>query len=196
MPDVVNEPGMAAGGQGIPGEMNRHTVNMPCTAKSTDEWEDETEGIGRFDLRRIVAFEMDDELYGADIGEVSEILEIVPIMPLPNVPTFVLGLVNLRGALVPVIDLRIRFGLAHNEFDHNSRIIVLNAGQLIVGIVVDRLWELLRLDPGTFQPPPATLTKIDHEYFKDVANVKGRMIIVLDIGKLVTDTAKKRQQGE
>ena len=138
---------------------------------------------------------MDDELYGADIGEVAEILEMVPIMPLPNVPAFILGLVNLRGAIVPVIDLRIQFGLAHKGFDINSRIIILKAEQLIVGIVVDRLWELLRLDPSAFQPPPPDVAKIDPEYFKEVTSVQGRMLIALDIHRLLSGTARKPQQG-
>jgi purine-binding chemotaxis protein CheW len=163
--------------------------------KLEDEWEDETEGIRRFNLRRIIAFEMDDELYGAYIGEVAEIIEMVPIMPLPNVPAFILGLVNLRGAIVPVIDLRIRFGLAHKGFDINSRIIILKAEQLIVGIVVDRLWELLRIDPSAFQPPPPDVAKIDPEYFKEVTSIQGRMLIMLDIHRLLTETARKPQQG-
>jgi purine-binding chemotaxis protein CheW len=195
MPDVANEPGMGNGGQRIPDGTKNPAAGMPRSAGRTDEWEEETEGIRRFNLRRIVAFEMDDELYGADIGEVAEILEMVPIMPLPNVPAFILGLVNLRGKIVPVIDLRIRFGLVHKGFDHDSRIIILNAGDLTVGVVVDRLWELLRLDPGAFQPPPVTAAKIDHEYFKEVASVQGRMLIVLDIRRLLTETARKPQQG-
>jgi purine-binding chemotaxis protein CheW len=199
MSDVENEPGMGNGGRRILDGMKNPAAGMPSSASRPDgcetEWEEETEGIRRFNLRRIVAFEMDDELYGADIGEVAEILEMVPIMPLPNVPAYILGLVNLRGSIVPVIDLRIRFGLAHKGFDQDSRIIILNAGNLTVGIVVDRLWELLRLDPGAFQPPPVTAAKIDHEYFKEVASVQGRMLIVLDIQRLLTETARKPQQG-
>jgi len=157
-----------------------------------DEWEGDV-AIRKLNLRKIVAFEMDDELYGADISEVAEILEMIPIMRLPNVPAFILGLVNLRGAIVPVIDLRIRFELAHKEFDADSRIIILKAEHLIVGIIVDRLRELLRLDPSAFQPPPNDVAKIDPEYFKEVAPVQGRMLIVLDIKRLLTETANKMQ---
>jgi purine-binding chemotaxis protein CheW len=195
MPDLASEPGMGNGGRRLIDDTKNPAAVMPRSAGRIDEWEEETEGIRRFNLRRIVAFEMDDELYGADIGEVAEILEMVPIMPLPNVPAYILGLVNLRGKIVPMIDLRIRFGLVHKGFDQESRIIILNAGDLTVGVVVDRLWELLRLDPGAFQPPPVTAAKIDHEYFKEVASVQGRMLIVLDIYRLLTETARKPQQG-
>jgi purine-binding chemotaxis protein CheW len=195
MPDLASEPGMGNGGRRLIDDTKNPAAVMPRSAGRIDEWEEETEGIRRFNLRRVVAFEMDDELYGADIGEVAEILEMVPIMPLPNVPAYILGLVNLRGKIVPMIDLRIRFGLVHKGFDQESRIIILNAGDLTVGVVVDRLWELLRLDPGAFQPPPVTAAKIDHEYFKEVASVQGRMLIVLDIYRLLTETARKPQQG-
>lgn len=155
-----------------------------------DYEEDEFEGIRKFSLRRVVAFEMDGELYGVDIGEVAEILEMTPIMPLPNVPSYILGLINLRGAIMPVIDLRVRFGLAH-ESSVTNRIIILKADQLIVGIIVDRIRELLRLDPGTFQPPPHAVAKIDAQYFKEVTPVQGDMLIILDSRRLVSDTARK-----
>lgn len=194
MSEMAHEDEMGHGKRLIADGAENRTAAAPRTVGELDAWEEE--GSRRLNLRRIVAFELDDELYGADIGETAEIIRMVSIMPLPNVPAFILGLVNLRSAIVPVIDLRIRFGLAHKELDHDSRIIILNAGNLVVGIVVDRLWELLRLDPGVFQPPPSTLAKIDHEYFKHIASVKGRMLIVLDIEKLLTDTASKLQQGE
>jgi len=169
------------------------TPEMPCSEPpvTDEEWEDHLETRRKLNLRRIIAFEMDDELYGADIAEVAEILDMAPIMPLPNVPEFVLGVANLRGTILPVIDLRIRFGLSLRSFDDNSRIIVLTAGQFLVGIVVDRLWELLRLDQEGFQPPPPDVAKIDAEYFKEVTQVKGRMLIVLDINRLLFETSKK-----
>lgn len=135
--------------------------------------------------RKVVAFELDDELYGADIEEVAEIMEMTPLRPLPNVPEFVVGLINLRGTIMPVMDLGIRFGLNRKPWDNESRIIVMKSGPLMVGIVVNRLWELLRLPPEAFQPPPPNVAKIDADYFKEVSEVKGRMLIVLDMGKIL-----------
>jgi purine-binding chemotaxis protein CheW len=163
------------------------------SAFADEGWDDEREVKRSHHVRRIIAFEMDDELYGADIAEVVEILEVLPCMPLPNVPEYVLGVANLRGTIVPIIDLRIRFGLVHKDFSDNSRFIVLKAGKLIAGIVVDRLWELLRLDQSVFQPPPHDVAKINPEYFKEVTPVKGRMLIVLDIRRLLSETSKELQ---
>jgi len=159
-------------------------------AVTEEEWEDQVESKRKLHLRRIIAFELDDELYGADIAEVAEILDMAPIMPLPNVPEFVLGVANLRGTILPVIDLRIQFCLSHKPFDDNSRIIVLTDEQFVAGIVVDHLWELLRLDQDSFQPPPPDVAKIYPEYFKEVAPVRGRMLIVLDIKRLLIETSK------
>jgi len=159
-----------------------------------EELEDQNESKRKLHLRRIIAFEMDDELYGADIAEVAEILDMAPVMPLPNVPEFVLGVANLRGTILPVIDLRIMFNLSHKPFDENSRIIVLTDEQFVAGIVVDHLWELLRLDQDSFQPPPPDVAKIHPEYFKEVTPVKGRMLIVLDIKRLLIETSKKSER--
>lgn len=157
-----------------------------------EEWDDGLEGRQKLDLKKIVAFELDNELYGAGIDDVAEIMKIVPIMPLPNVPEFILGLINLRGTIIPVIDLRIRFGLNRKAMDQGSRIIVMKHGNLVVGVVVDRLWELLRLPLDAFQPPPPDVAKIDAEYFKEVSLVNERMLIVLDIKKLLAETARKQ----
>jgi purine-binding chemotaxis protein CheW len=177
----------------MPDGTSMHDMSYSELAATDEEWDEGLESKRSLHLRRIIAFEMDDELYGADIAEVAEILELVPIMPLPNVPEFVLGVANLRGTILSVIDLRIRFGLGHKPCDDNSRVIVLKADQLVAGIMVDRLWELLRLDQSVFQPPPPDVAKIDPEYFKEVTQVKGRLLIVLDIKRLLIETSGKLQ---
>lgn len=150
------------------------------------------ERIKNLNLRKIVAFELDNELYGANIDEVGEIMSIIPITPVPNVPDFVLGLINLRGSIIPVIDLRVRFNLNRRELNFDSRIIIFNVKNLVVGIVVDRMWELLRLSAEAFQPPPSDVAKIDAGYFKEVVQVKDRMLIILDIGKFLIETARRQ----
>ena len=143
-------------------------------------------------LRRIVAFEMGDELYGVDILDAAEIMEMVPIMPVPNTQDFILGLINLRGTVAPVIDLRIRFKLNIKPRTPDGRIIVMRHGNLLVGVVVDRMWELLRIEAKDFQPVPPEVAQaqIDARFLKDVCKVKGHMLVVLDMGRILSETAQ------
>ncbi|MBF0496389.1 MAG: chemotaxis protein CheW [Deltaproteobacteria bacterium] len=157
-----------------------------------DEWEDDYEdGQRLLNLRKIVAFELDNELYGVDIAMVAEIMRLVPIRIIPHVPKFILGLINLRGNILPVIDLRICFKLHQKDWSPESRIIVMKDNTMLVGVAVDHLWEMFRLSPEVFQPPPPGVAKIDAEYFKEVAPIDNRMLIVLDIKKILSDTRRK-----
>lgn len=141
-------------------------------------------------IRKVISFELDNELYGADIENVGEILKMVRIMPLPNAAEFILGLINLRGDVVPVIDLRALFHLNKREFDEESRIIIVQGDEMRVGIVADQMWELLRLKADSFYPPPKDVGKIDEAYFKAVSEVNDRMLIVLDVNKILTETRR------
>ena len=143
------------------------------------------------DVQKIAAFELDDELYGACIEDVVEIMKMPPVMPLPNVEKFILGLINIRGDVLPVIDLKELFQLNKKIFDGETRIIVMHVEDFTVGLVVDRVWELLRLSPDDFQPPPPDVARIDESYFKAVAAVDDRMLIVLDVNKIIRETANK-----
>ncbi len=139
--------------------------------------------------RRIISFALDAEIYGVDMGSVAEIMELAEIMPVPNVPELVLGLINLRGAIVPVIDLRFLFGLHRKPWNKDSRIVIMKEKALLVGVVVDSMWESLRLSPDDFQPTPHSSTKVDSAYFKDISVVSGRVVSVLDIARILSDTA-------
>jgi purine-binding chemotaxis protein CheW len=160
-----------------------------------EDWKEESNDIRELTFKRIITFELDRETYGAEIGEVAEIMEMAPIMPLPRVPAFILGLVNLRGAIVPIIDLRVRFGLDQKAWSRDSRIIIMKEKNLLVGVAVDSMWESLKLPEDSFQPPPQGVAKIDAEYFKEICSVKGRMVCVLDIKKILSDTAAKSALG-
>lgn len=144
-----------------------------------------------FVYKRIISFNLGDEFYGADIGDVAEIMEMAPIMPIPNVPQFILGLINLRGTIVPVVDLRARFGLGLKAWTPESRIIIMKEKNLLVGVVVDSMWESMKLAEEVFQPVPHGVANVDAGYFRDICSVRGRMVSVLDIGKILTDTALK-----
>jgi len=153
--------------------------------------EDGVDDTQTINLRKIIAFELDSELYGADIDEVAEVMEMVPIMHLPNVPAFILGLINLRGTIVPLIDLRVLFNLNQKAWNNDSRIIIMKGNNFLVGIVADCMQDLLRLHPEAFHPSPPDATRIDTEYFKQVSKVDDRLLIVLDMKKFLEKTARK-----
>jgi len=101
------------------------------------------------------------------------------------------GLINLRGTIVPVVDLRARFGLNRNAWTVDSRIVIMKEKNLLVGVVVDRMWESLRLPEDAFQPAPEGVAKMDAEYFREICTARGRMVSILDIAKILADTAAK-----
>lgn len=142
-------------------------------------------------VRRIISFILDAEIFGVDMVNVAQIMEMVDIMPVPNVPELVLGLINLRGAIVPVIDLKIFFGLQRKPWTRDSRIVIMKEKNLMVGVVVDSMWESLRLSMDDFQQAPHTSNKVDSSYFKDISLVNGRVVSVLDISRILSDTAGK-----
>ena len=162
-----------------------------CAHRFTDYDEARAESTGKAEpaLRRIISFELDDELYGADIHEVAEIMEMTPIMPLPNTRASVLGLINLRGATVPVIDLRLEFGLNVKPCTPDTRIIIMKHSNLLVGVVVDRMWELLRIAAGDLQPVPPGVASIHPRFFRGVCSVTKHMLVLLDMGRILTETA-------
>ena len=145
--------------------------------------------IKNIDVRKIIAFNLGGELYGVDICYVNSIMRPRPAMPLPNVPDFILGMINLRGSLLPLIDLRLKFNLDIRPLNEDSRIVVMESKNYRAGLLVDKVWELLRLAPTAFQPAPTDVAKIDQAYFIEVCPVNERMLIVLDIVVLLSDTA-------
>ncbi len=166
-------------------EMNFHDEESDDVAKGLEQ----SHSSDKQSARRIISFALDAEIFGVDMGSVAEIMELTEIMPVPNVPEMVLGLINLRGSIVPVIDLRIFFGLNLRPWTKGSRIVIMKEKNLLVGVVVDSMWESLRLSPDDFQPAPHGSTKVDSTYFKDISVVNGRVVSVLDIARILSDTA-------
>lgn len=145
-------------------------------------------------LRRLVAFELGDDVYGVPITQVAEIRETLAVTPLPNAADHVLGLANLRGVVLPVIDLRRRFQLPLKPEGPDNRLIVLKGSEYLVGVWVDAARGLERLPQASFQPAPPDVARIDQEYYEQVTTLDdGRILIELDVQRLVADTAAGRE---
>lgn len=134
---------------------------------------------------QLVSFNIGTEEFGVDILKVQEINRMVDITKVPQAPGYVEGVINLRGKVIPIIDLRKRFSLELKEADKNTRIVVVDIGGNILGMIVDSVSEVLRLPANTIEPPPELVTGINSEYISGVAKLEDRLLIFLDLSKVV-----------
>jgi purine-binding chemotaxis protein CheW len=134
---------------------------------------------------QIVSFHLADEVFGVAITKVREIILMCNITHVPQTPPYVKGLINLRSNVIPVIDLRSLFGLPESDHDHQSRIMVMQVGTRIVGIVVDGVDEVLRISNKDIAPPPATVSGLGNEYLKGLVRLEEQLLILLDIDKIL-----------
>ena len=142
---------------------------------------------------QIVIFELSCEYFGVDIAAVQSIIKIQPITRLPHTPEFVEGVTNLRGKVLPVIDLRKRFGVVAREADRNSRIIVVSFHQNEVGMVVDEVSEVVTVPTGAVEAAPAIATTVDSTFIKGIAKLgsnsaqqEERLVILLDLAHVLS----------
>jgi purine-binding chemotaxis protein CheW len=137
------------------------------------------------DILQLVTFRLGNEEYSLDILSVQEIIRHMELTRVPKAPEFVDGVINLRGRVIPVLDLRKRFGLSADENTDDTRIIVVDISDKTVGFKVDAVSEVLRLPADTVEPPPSIVTDVDSEYIKGVGKIDGRLIILLDVSKIL-----------
>ena len=116
---------------------------------------------------------------------------MVAVTNVPRAPVFMEGVINLRGQLIPIIDLRTRFGMPRAEHTKNTRIVVTEIGTKRVGMVVDSVSEVLRLPLDAIEPAPDMITGVDTEYIRGVGKMDDRLIILLDLAKIVTGSEKR-----
>ncbi len=134
---------------------------------------------------QLVVFELANEHYGVDIGAVESIIKLQPITAVPCAPTCVEGVTNLRGTVLPVIDLRRRFGLPPEDPTRDTRIVVVEMEGETVGMVVDAVSEVLRVPEGAIEPPSPLVTTVDSTFITGIARVDERLIILLDLSQVL-----------
>jgi purine-binding chemotaxis protein CheW len=144
------------------------------------------------DEMQVVSFALGTEEYGVAIAQVQEINRMVAITHVPRAPKFMEGVINLRGQLIPIIDLRTRFGMPRVEQTKNTRIVVTEIGAKRVGMVVDSVSEVHRIAEDQIEPAPDLLTSVDTDYIRGVGKIGDRLIILLDLARVIT--AQEREQ--
>ena len=142
------------------------------------------------ELIQLVTFSIGEEEFGVDILKVQEIIRTMEITKVPRAPEFVEGVINLRGKVIPIVDLRKRFGLETRDHDKHTRIIVIEINQMIVGFVVDSVSEVLRIPANTVEPPPPVVSGLESEYISGVGKLQDRLLILLDLNRLLSGEEK------
>jgi len=137
------------------------------------------------ELIQLVSFMLADEEYGVEVLKVREIIRMPEITRMPNTPPYVEGIINLRGKVIPIVSMRKRFGLAENDYDGRTRIMVMDVADVLTGFVVDGVSEVIRIQSGDIQPPPAMVSgSIGQDFITGVFNHQERLLIIMDVDRM------------
>jgi purine-binding chemotaxis protein CheW len=136
---------------------------------------------------RWVTFRLESEKYGINVMQVQEVLRVTEIAPVPGAPSYVLGIINLRGNVVTVIDTRSRFGLGTAEMDDSTRIVIIEADEQVVGILVDSVAEVVDLKASDIETAPNVGTEESAKFIQGVASHDDELLILVDLNKLLSD---------
>ena len=142
-------------------------------------------------VQEFLTFRLGDEEYGIDILKVQEIRGYDAITQISNAPEFIKGVVNLRGTIVPLVDMRIKFRLGQATYDQFTVVIILNVDTRIVGIVVDGVSDVLSLSNDEMRPTPGLGSVIDIEFIIGLGRIDDRMLILVDIAKLMNSVSMR-----
>lgn len=142
---------------------------------------------GNDQILQWVTFQLDDETYGINVMQVQEVLRYSEIAPVPGAPDYVLGIINLRGNVVTVIDTRTRFGLPTSEVTDQSRVAIIEAEEQVIGILVDSVAEVVYLRSSDIDSAPNVGTEESAKFIQGVSNRDGELLILVDLNKLLTD---------
>ncbi|BCX89218.1 purine-binding chemotaxis protein CheW [Methylomarinovum tepidoasis] len=139
------------------------------------------------ELIQWVTFRLGEETYGINVMQVQEVLRVSEIAPVPGAPDYVIGIINLRGNVVTVIDTRARFGLPSKEPDDLSRIVIIESNEQVIGILVDSVAEVVELRSDEIDVAPNMGNEESARYIQGVTSRDGELLILVDLNKLLTD---------
>jgi purine-binding chemotaxis protein CheW len=142
-------------------------------------------------ILQLVTFKLGTEEFGVDILKVQEINKMMNITRIPNAPAFIEGVINLRGKIIPIVDLRKRLGFREKPYDKSTRIIVVELEGLVLGFIVDSVSEVLRIPANTIEPPPSMVAGIESEYIEGVGKLDDRLLILLELKKIFSSPERK-----
>lgn len=141
---------------------------------------------GTAEGRQFVTFMIGDETYGTEVLSVQEIIGMTKITHVPNAPVFMKGVINLRGSVVPVVDLRITFGMNERDYDVFTVIIIVEVRGRMVGMIVDSVSDVVNVPVDTIQDTPHFHSGIKADFIKGIGRIDERLVIILDVDKILT----------
>lgn len=139
-----------------------------------------------------LTYRLEDEVFAVDVAKVREILDYTPATKIPGTPDFISGIINVRGSVIPVVNMRIKFGLPNTEKTVNTCIVVMEIGndeeKTILGALVDSVQEVFELEAAMIEPPPKMGTRLKTEYIKGIGKRNNELIIILDIDRVFSNS--------
>ena len=140
------------------------------------------------ELLQLVSFTLNEEEFGIDILMVQEIIRMLQITKVPNSPDFVDGVVNIRGRIIPVVDLRCKLGMPRKEHDKETRIVVVEVSGKTIGFIVDAVTEVLRIPSSIIEAPTEIIAGVNSEFIKAVGKLEDRLLILIDLEKILSNS--------
>lgn len=141
--------------------------------------------------QKYLSFEVKDEMYAMEILDVKEIIAMMRFTQVPKMPNFVKGVINLRGIIIPIIDMRLKFEMPELEYTDRTSIIIGIIDEDYVGFVVDRTADVLNINPEEMSPPPKFGTAIDTQFLKSMAKTQNGVVMIVDIKKIFTEDERE-----
>lgn len=142
-------------------------------------------------LQQYVTFLIGGETYGVEVLQVQEIIGMTPITFVPNAMNFMKGVINLRGTVVPVIDMRLKLNLDERQYDVSTVIIVVEVKERMIGIIVDSVSDVVSLPVNSIQDTPHFTSKIETDFVKGIGQLDENLVIILDVGRILTNAEIK-----
>ncbi|MFD1018204.1 chemotaxis protein CheW [Thalassobacillus hwangdonensis] len=135
---------------------------------------------------KVIVFQLKDEEYAVPVQQVGSIERIQPITRVPNTEDFVKGVINLRGVVTPILDLRSRFGLEETEHTESTRMIIVYLDDMEVGLIVDAANDVIDIPEEAIEPPPEVVGAVEADYIRGVAKLERRLLVLLDLNRVLT----------
>jgi len=165
--------------------LNELIRNQEGVQDNAEVLEDKEENVIEGNVIQLVSFLLEELEYGVDILSVHEILRIPDITRLPNTPDYIIGVINLRGNVIPVINMRIRFGFENADYTELSRIIVIETAGKQVGLLVDNVYQVVRIPETNIDPPSELIEGVSEDYLLGIGRLTDRLIIILNLENIL-----------